>query len=185
MRRSVRNYMPTPVNRKTIEEILDIVRYAPTGMNRQDVRWVVVHDPARVKECARLVIEWMREAHRTNLPHPLAPIFPWLVSIWDGGRDPICNGAPHLLVAYSDGASPIAFTDAVIAHTTFDLVAPAFGLGTCWAGLFAAGAQASPAIPELLGLPAGHRVEYGMMFGRPKYHFRRFPKRNPAAVEWA
>ena len=46
-RRSVRHYTDEPVPRETIEAILDVARYAPSGGNRQPVGWLVVHDPGR------------------------------------------------------------------------------------------------------------------------------------------
>jgi nitroreductase len=43
-RRSIRSYTPQPVDRATIEEIVDCARLAPTAMNDQPWEFVVVTD---------------------------------------------------------------------------------------------------------------------------------------------
>jgi len=39
-------------------------------------------------------------------------------------KDPICRGAPHLVIAHGRKDNPAGFTDAVIALTHLDLAAP-------------------------------------------------------------
>jgi nitroreductase len=41
-RRSVRRFRPEPVPRDVIEKILELAQWAPSGMNRQDWRFIVV-----------------------------------------------------------------------------------------------------------------------------------------------
>jgi nitroreductase len=43
------------------------------------------------------------------------------------------RGAPHLLVATIPEGNPMTQTDVIIALTHFDIAAPAYGVGTCWA----------------------------------------------------
>jgi ferredoxin len=77
-RRSVRKYRPEPVDRETITKILDVARWAASGGNGQPVEWLVIHDPAKVKEVARLTIDWMKSLAGTE--HPMAAFAPLLVS---------------------------------------------------------------------------------------------------------
>ena len=63
----------------------------------------------------------------------------------------------------------VAPVDAIIALTHFDLAAPAFGIGTCWAGFVALAASSYEPLQKELGLPAGRKCAYAMMFGYPKY----------------
>jgi nitroreductase/NAD-dependent dihydropyrimidine dehydrogenase PreA subunit len=181
-RRSVRNYKPEPVSRETITKILDIARYAASGGNAQPVEWLVVHDRKEVKRIAGLTIEWIRTLSRSG--HPMAGYAPILISAWDSGNDIICRGAPHLLIPHVPGDSPIAPTDALIALTHVDIAAPAFGIGTCWAG-FVAGASASyRPLQEALDLPKGRVAAYAMMFGYPEYKSYRIPRRKGLQVTW-
>ncbi len=53
-RRSVRAFLPTPVPRETVESILDVARFAATGVNIQPWRVHVVTGPAKDRICAAI-----------------------------------------------------------------------------------------------------------------------------------
>jgi nitroreductase/NAD-dependent dihydropyrimidine dehydrogenase PreA subunit len=181
-RRSVRHYTTQPVGRETIEKILDIARYAASGGNAQPVSWIVVHDPKEVRRLAGLTIDWMRTFEKSG--HPMSAYAPVLIAAWDHGIDPICRGAPHLLIAYVPEENPSAPTDAIIALTHADIAAPAFGVGTCWAGFLSMAARTYGSLKEALGLPQGRAFAYALMFGYPQYRTYRIPRRNPADITW-
>lgn len=181
-RRSVRHYLPGPVPRETIEALLEVARFAPSGGNGQPVEWLVVHDPEQVRTIAGLAIDWMRGLSVGD--HPMSGRYAGLVTAWDCGTDVICRGAPHLLVPHVPAGNPIAPTDAVIALTHVDVVAPAFGLGTCWAGFVAMASWKYAPLREFLSLPAGREPAYAMMLGRPRYTPVRIPERRPLRVTW-
>jgi nitroreductase/NAD-dependent dihydropyrimidine dehydrogenase PreA subunit len=181
-RRSVRHFTRDPVPREKILELLDIARYAASGGNGQPVEWIVIHDPEQVKKVAGLTIEWMKTLAGSD--HPMSGYIPFLIAAWEAGNDPICRGAPHLLVATIPEGNPIAPTDAIIALTHFDVAAPAFGVGTCWAGFVAMAAQAYGPLQEELGIPSGRKSAYAMMFGNPQYKIYGIPRRKPLQVTW-
>jgi len=181
-RRSVRHFTPDPVPRDTIRAILDIARYAPSGGNGQPVEWRVVHDPKEVKKIAGLTIEWMKGLQ--NTAHPLSGYVPMLIAAWEQGYDAVCRGAPHLLIAHVPETNPGAAVDAIIALTHIDIAAPAFGVGTCWAGFVAMSATAYEPVQKELGLPEGRKCAYAMMMGRPQYNVYGIPRRKPAAITW-
>jgi nitroreductase/Pyruvate/2-oxoacid:ferredoxin oxidoreductase delta subunit len=184
MRRSVRDYHDRTVPRETLDEIFAIIRYAPTGMNGQSVHWLVIGDPGEVRKLSGRVIDWLRDLMKHQPDHPLAAFAPMLVGAWESGLDPICHGAPHLVIAYGRKDNPVGFIDAVIALAHLDLAAPVFGLGTCWAGFMQIALDASPDLVKELQLPDGHKPHYAMMLGYPKYRFPRPPKRDAAKVTW-
>jgi nitroreductase len=181
-RRSIRHFTGDPVKKEKILEILDIARYAASGGNGQPVEWIVVHDPERVKKIAGMTVEWMKSL--VNSDHPMSGYVPVLIGSWNRGNDVICRGAPHLLFAHIPEGNPIAQVDATIALTHFDLAAPAFGIGTCWAGFVAAAAREYPPLKQYLGLPAGRTSAYAMMFGNPEYRIYGIPRRKPLKVTW-
>lgn len=181
-RRSVRHFTADEVEKDRIEQILDIVRYAPSGMNSQTVQWIVVHDKKNVHRLAELTIDWMRSLSESN--NPLSNYAVRLVAAWECGVDPICRNAPHVLIAHIPEESLTAQTDAIIALAHFDIVASAFGLGTCWAGFVAAAARSWKPIQEALALPKGRAVAYAMMFGYPQYKIYGIPRRNQARITW-
>lgn len=181
-RRSVRHYTPEPVPKETILELLDIARYAASAGNGQPVEWIVVHDPKRVRRIAALVIDWMKTLAHTD--HPMSGYIPVLLGAWKSGQDVICRGAPHLLVATVPEGNPMAQTDAIIALTHFDIAAPAFGVGTCWAGFVAMAAWSYEPLRKELGIPAGRKSAYAMMFGNPRHRIYGIPRRKPLNVTW-
>jgi len=178
-RRSVRNYRPEPIAAEVIDDLLDIVRYAPTGMNSQNVSWKVILDEQEVQFLSLAVIEWLRT---------LGDDFPYsvkgMLKAWDMGRDPILRKAPALIIAHGAADDPMASASAMIALATLDLAALPFGLGTCWAGFLTMAAASSPGVATALGLPPGHRMFGGVMIGYPEFEYARIPTRNPAEVIW-
>jgi nitroreductase/NAD-dependent dihydropyrimidine dehydrogenase PreA subunit len=183
-RRSVRKYRQEVVGKEVITALFDIVRYAPTGVNRQPVKWLVVHNPDVVKQLSDATMAWIETAVEQRLPLAVHMNFHRLVQSWKEGSDPICRSAPHLAIAYVPKNDRIAAGDATIALAHLELGAPAFGLGACWAGYFTIVASQSEKVKELLALPVDHVVLGTMMLGYPQTKYFRIPKRNFAAITW-
>ncbi|MGA7797668.1 MAG: nitroreductase family protein [Methanoregula sp.] len=181
-RRSVRHFTGEPVPREKILRVLDIARYAASGGNGQPVQWLIVYDPEEVRRLAGLCIDWMKTLQ--NSSHPMSGYIPTLVADWEAENDPVCRGAPHLVIAHIPEGNPVASVDALIALTHFDIAAPAFGIGTCWAGFLSMAAAAYEPLQRALALPAGRRYAYSLMFGYPQYKVYGIPRRKPLQVEW-
>jgi len=181
-RRSIRCYQTEPVPKDTIVSILDIARFAPSGGNGQPVEWLVIHDARVVQKVAGLTVEWMRELARCN--HPMSSYAPHLITAWEEGNDIICRHAPHLLFPHIPETNPLASTDAIIALTYVDIAAPAFGVGTCWAGFVAAASRSYQPLQDMLDLPKGRVTAYAMMFGYPRYKPHYLPQRKSLSVTW-
>lgn len=178
-RRSVRNYRKDPLDAEVIAELMDIVRYAPTGMNTQTVSWKVILDEQEIQFLSLEVIEWLRTLEGTEV-HGIKG----MLKAWELGRDPVLRKAPGLIIAHGAADDPMAVTSATIALATLDLAALSFGLGTCWAGFLHQAALSSSGVATALGLPPGHRMCGGMMIGYPEFEYSRIPTRNPAHVTW-
>jgi len=181
-RRSVRQYRPEPVERETIQSILDIARYAASGGNLQPVEWLVLHDPQEVQKVADLTIGWMQELTKGN--HPMSAYAPYLVNVYKSGRDVICRGAPHLLIPHIPEDNQIAPADAIIALTHMDIAAPSFGIGTCWAGFVAMASKSHKPLLDYYALPEGRIPAYAMLFGYPRYLPKHIPGRKPLKITW-
>ncbi|OEC87951.1 MULTISPECIES: nitroreductase family protein [Methanobacterium] len=182
-RRSIRNYKKRPVPRETIEEIMDVVRFAPSGGNQQLVEWIIIEDPQKTRELAGLVIKWMEKLAEEN--SPFAQVLPVesLISVWKSGLDPILRGAPNLFIATAksnEGSTPM---DGTIALSYLDLLLPSFGLGSCWAGFLQMAADFEP-IREFLGLKDSEVFLGALMAGYPECKFFRVPKRKKLSVRY-
>lgn len=184
MRRSIRRYREEPVERTTIERIMDICRYAPTGRNRQDVAWLIIHDTREVRRLTAMAADWMRSIVGTDSPFAVRFDVPAMLRAWEQGRDPLCYHAPHLVIAHVRDDKPVARTNAVIALAHLDIVAPAFGLGTCWGGIFQLAVSSCEPLREALDLPPQHMPVHCLMVGYPAIRYQRPPKRNPASILW-
>lgn len=184
MRRSIRRYLAKPVDHATIGQLMDIVRFAPTGHNRQDVRWLIIHETEELRRLTGIAIDWMRETAASG--SPLAKRFHMnaRVNAWEKGRDSICRLAPHLVVAYVHEENPVSRTNAIIALAHLEIVAPSFGLGACWGGIFLLAVNNYEPLQEALGLPAEHLPVHVMMLGYPEIRYQRPPKRKHADIVW-
>jgi nitroreductase/ferredoxin len=185
-RRSIRKYLQKPVPRDTIEEILDIVRYSPSAMNLQTVRWQVIYDPKVVRNIAQEIISWMNQMITEQRLHEFAigSSFPHITREWEKGRDLITHGAPHLLITYSGKDELTATSDAIITTSYLDLIAPVYNLGSCWTGILKRAADWSPDVLALLDLPEGSMLQTALLIGYPAFNQHAVPKRKPVKVRW-
>lgn len=183
-RRSVRTYRRKPVKKETLEKLIDIARYAPSGHNCQPVSWLVIHDPDEARRLAGFVIDWMRHIIETQPDMANSFHLDRVVAGWEDGRDPVLRGAPHVIVAHAPKNLPPAAPACTIALSHLELAAFAHGLGACWAGYFNTAANQWKPMLDALALPEGDAPFGAMMIGRPKFEYHRIPRRKPAKVVW-
>jgi nitroreductase len=183
-RRSIRVYKEKPVPRETLDKLIDIAHYAPTGGNIQPVRWLVIEDREEVKRLGGLVMDGMRSMIKETPGLDDVSYLGLIVSAWDLGIDVIMRGAPHLVVVHARTYMGLSQVDCIIALTYLELAAYSMGLGVCWNGLFQMAATAYPPLTQALQLPEGHQCQGAMMIGYPKYRYRRIPLRKEPKVVW-
>jgi nitroreductase/NAD-dependent dihydropyrimidine dehydrogenase PreA subunit len=183
-RRSIRSYQDKPVEREKIAGLINIARYAPTGTNSQQVGWIAVHSRPEVKKMTGMVIDLIRQMVEAKNPFAEKYRLANAVTAWESGVDTISRGAPALVFAHAPKDYGLAQVDCTSALSYFDLAAPTFGLGTCWAGFFMVALAQWPPLQRALALPEGHAAFGAMMLGYPKYKYLRLPPRNEARIAW-
>ncbi len=183
-RRSIRTYKDEPVTKEQIEKLLDIARYAPSGINRQPVSWAVVTGKDKIQELSGLIVEWIRELLEAKNQMALSFRFDRLVKAWESGEDLICRKAPCIVIAYGIKDDPMVPQSCTIAATYLELAAFGFGLGACWAGYVNMAINMSEKVRKFVGLSSHATCGAVMMIGHPKYRYSRIPLRNPAQVSW-
>lgn len=183
-RRSIRVFKEAPVGEGRLERLIRTARYAPSGSNRQPVRWLVISGREPVRALAAHVIDWMRSicAAEPELGRTLT--LGRLVAAWDAGRDPICREAPHLIVTHAPQADLTAPSACTLALAYFELAAPSHGLGACWAGYLQMGAAHWGPLQQALALPAGDACCGALLVGEPRYRYHRLPTRREPAITW-
>lgn len=183
-RRSIRCYRKGPVPRETLLQILDIARYAPSGHNSQGLSFLVVEGRESLGKICGFVADWMREMLRTQPELARKLHMDGVVKAHEKGDDRILRNAPQIVVAYAPVGLRPAQATSYLALEYVELYAPAFGVGTCWAGYTNTCAQMYPALPRFLGIPEGHAVTGILMIGYPRHAYHRLPERNPLDVSW-
>ncbi|MDD5440066.1 MAG: nitroreductase family protein [Candidatus Omnitrophica bacterium] len=183
-RRSIRNFKDDPVDKKILTQLIDTARYAPSGINRQPVKWAVVHEKAKVAELSKLVCEWMKGLIKNKAPLVEALRLEHIVQSCDEGHDRICRGAPHAVIAYALKDDMLAPQAATIALSYLDLIAVSYGLGTCWAGYVHMAVNASPDVVKFLGLSKKSACFGAMLVGYPKFDYYAIPLRNKPHIVW-
>lgn len=181
-RRSIRLFKNTPVPRENIERAIDTARYSPTGMNMQNVQWLVIDDKDKIESFRKIGNEWELGLFKNN------PNFAPLADIWqqrnESGVDDFLHGAPVIVSTFAEkdmqGAEPVCS----IALAYFDLAAISLGLGCCWDGFFNGAANNFPPIKDAIALPEGYQIYGSLAVGYPKYEHLRIPMRNPARIIW-
>ena len=184
MRRSVRGYIQKPLEQEKVLQLLDVTRWAPNGANRQIVRWVVVNDPAKVRQMAEMTIDWMKVVKEKKPELYAEANLEVFVKAWDGGEDRISRGAPvrhRRLRSKRRTHGPPA---AMIAIAYAQVAAAGLGLGATFTGSINTAAQSYPPLMELLDLPEGH-VPFGtFVLGYPAEQYHRIPTRKSLEVTW-
>ena len=183
-RRSIRQYKGKIVSHKILKDLIETVRYAPTGSNKQQVYWTVFQNPEDVHKLAEMVVDFMRIMLPVMTDEANVRRFRRIVDAWDNGRDRVMRGAPHLIVVHSPSDLSFPAADCAIALTYLELYAYSKGLGTCWAGYFSAVAGLHKPIIKALDLPVDHKCFGAVILGYPKHSYHRIPKRNEPLITW-
>ena len=183
-RRSIRRFKEKPVDRETLQALIDTARYAPTGGNSQLLTWTVHTDKTKLKTVADLTVEWMKAVLASDAGNQMPPYFSRFIDAYEAGIDSITQGAPCLVVASAPAGYDNGIVDLSIALSYFELMATASGLGTCWLGLITRALKNSEPLKEVIGLPDSHAHFYTMVIGYPKFKYFRLPERKPATIVW-
>ena len=177
-RRSIRRYSEKSVKNQVIEQLLDVVRWAPTAKNGLSVKWAIVNSAGKVRELAGMVMDWIKEQPKSER----------MVHEWNSGGDPIFRGAPCVIGAYTDDATALwSPVDTAIAVETLDICAAAMRLGACWAGIFVRAAQSThkSVLNKWLGLKETETIHGGLMLGHVGEEiYQRIPYRPEAPKIW-
>lgn len=174
-RRSVRSYDDRAVPEESIERILEAGRWAPSALNHQPLRYIVVTDGRLIEDlsrrtiaCAARVVRWLpllRLFVRTLRDRELAAKLRERASSTSG--DPIFYSAPLLVIAVAGRDGYHAETDLGCAAQNMMLEASEMEMGSCFIG-FASLLNMDRRARDLLGVPRGFRILAGIVFGYPK-----------------
>jgi len=183
-RRSIRVFKEKAMDRQTLEQLIEMARYAPTASNAQNLHWTVIEGRNKLDALSQETINWMKRVIEAQPDSPVANYFRPVVARWATGYDGILRTAQTLIVASAPKENANGLVDLSIALAYLELAALPLGVGTCWAGFLRGAMLATPELAESMGLPEGHTWFYPMMIGYPKFKYHRLPERKAPFIHW-
>ena len=178
-RRSIRAYDARPVPRDVVNTVIEAGNEAPSAMNSQPWRFVVVEDAAARKKLlgaalpqAKKIAELVKDADPER--------YEMIKKRYAELPDPVYYSAPTVIFVIGNGR--YAAHSCPLACENMMLAAHSLGLGTCWVG-FGAMVTEDGSVRELLGLQEGDAIFGPILLGYPKGETARPPKKDPQ-VKW-
>lgn len=150
-RRSLRTYLPTPVEQEKLEYILECARLAPSWKNLQCWRFIVVEDIEQRQALANA----FQETNPGRKALTQAPLIIVLCAV--PTESEVWEGKDYMML------------DAGLAMEHLILAAAEQGLGTCWQGLFSEQkARNTLKVPEEVRVLAMTPLGYAAETRRPR-----------------
>ncbi|MFN2377761.1 MAG: nitroreductase family protein [Candidatus Binatia bacterium] len=181
-----RHYRPDPVPAEVLRRVLDAARFAPTGGNRQGVRFLLVQDAAKRRALRDLYLPlWEQYASRA-VAKPGAPL-PKLLQNADHMARHLEEVPVHVVVCaqvadlmatdrHLERISVVAGASIYPSVQNLLLAARNEGLGTALTTLLCA---VEPKVKELLGIPDGVATAALVALGYPEKGFPKSLPRRP------
>lgn len=192
-RRSCRVFLPREVPQETLEKLIDIARFAPTGHNAQNYEFLVVQNKDLIRKLAEGTAIFfgnlykMLNAPGIELPSWLAAHMRGFKLNWEyyqQGKDRIFRKAPALIIIHAPAANVSSAQNCHLAMAHIMLQAQAMGLGTCIIGYFLTAAERDPSIIKELDIPKDHKIFTCCTVGYPALVFKKLVPRNLPKVRW-
>jgi nitroreductase len=158
-RRSVRRYEDKSVPKEVIDKLLEAGVWAPSGMNAQPWRFVVIENRESINRLSRKTKEVLLDG---QWPSDYKDAF-------KSENDVIFYGAPLLIlmcIPKKEDWRTINLLDCGLAAENMFLKAYQEGLGNCFIG-FACFLNQNPELLAEIGIPKDHELIAPMIFGYP------------------
>ena len=177
-RRSVRAYEARAISRDTLEAIIEAGRWAPSGMNLQLWRFVVVQDAEFRQKLFDAAVpryyEWRdrRGGVSKAVRKPIDDIT----------EDPVFYSAPVIVFVVGTKLATYAQDCPMVCHNIM-LAAHSFGIGSCWVGYGQLALQ-DEGVREALELKDDEEVFGPILLGYPKGGFPEPPRKKVPTIKW-
>jgi len=157
-RRSVRDFTDEPVSKEHLEAVLEAGIWAPTGMNRQPWKFLIIEDKGQIKYISDETKSLVRQT------------MPSAKDRFSVEEDIICYNAPMLIMILAEKDKQwgrINLLDSVLAAQNMFLKAYELGLGTCYMG-FVGLLNSKPEVLRKAGVPENCELMVPFIMGHPK-----------------
>ena len=170
-RRSRRHFLARSIPEEIIREIIEAGSYAPSGLNKQPWKFIVITD----RDCIQNLSSTVKAITAKIAKYlPILKLFkpelkdPQIVGAVKktiaGGSDTVFYEAPLLILIASDEKEAFAGRDCALAAQNMMLYAHSLGIGSCFIGR-ADLLMRSKAAKDVMGLPPRHKLQAAVVFG--------------------
>jgi nitroreductase len=174
-RRAIREFKPDPVPNGLLRELVEAASWAPSAMNVQAWKFVIVTNRALLDQMSERSKRWLLDNERALSGHESMR-----ASLQDP-RNQIFHNAPALLVIVTDSQGKWSAENCALAAENAMLAATAKGLGTCWIGLSEPWLNSREGL-KTLELEEGDHVIAPIIVGYPLHAVDAVPRRQPKVV---
>ena len=203
-RRSCRNFLDTPVDSRSLEDLVKIGITAPSGTNSQKWTFTILPDRPIVLRLGAAIGRFFERLNRLA-GNPLLrgglkllgrsqlddyyrehydSVREALIEWKTGGIDRLFHGATAGILVGSETGASCPMEDALLATQNILLGAHSMGLGTCLVGFAVAAMQKDSRIKVALGIPPDERVYSVIALGHPDETYSRPAGRKKPLVRW-
>jgi len=193
-RRSQRSFSGRPVREKEIQKILEAARYAPSALNSQSTKYLVIQDVVlltEISENAALflerTIEELRKIHNKEdleQDHAFNVIVKKVSEVQAGGEDVLLHNASAIIIFYADKHASMGGINANLAVQNALLAAETLGIGAFYSGFVLFAIRHDPEFKKILKIPDTCEIHAALALGYPKVKFKKWIERKPAEITW-
>jgi NAD-dependent dihydropyrimidine dehydrogenase PreA subunit/nitroreductase len=202
-RRSIRNFKNKSVTKDIIRKILDVLKYAPYGAEPNKVEITVINNRniiesslPDIEKFLDDIIKWVDspvvsriikykkgiETFNTlkNHLYPMSKLENYKLKFGDR----ITRGAPVLIIFHAQPGAEEHTNNALIYATYVMLAIHSLGLGGAMNGIVPAAINKVKNVKQIFNIPIEHEAVISIMFGYPKYKYRKTVKRQLKKTYW-
>ena len=177
-RRSIRNFKDKKIEKEILEEIIQAGKYAPSAINQQPWKFIVITNEDFIQKLTTSVKEELKNILKKRFiksfkikelkdPNIQKHIFAFAFS----KKDTIFFNAPSLILVVTQDKLFYDESCACCAQNMM-LAAHSLGLGSCWIG-FASALGFNKELLEQIGIPKDHHISAAIIFGYPNEEIKR------------
>ena len=202
-RRSVRNFKKQKVEKNIIEQILESLKYAPYGAEPDKVEITVVNKREIIGKALPLtekflddIVKWVDnplisriikykkgiETFNTiqNHLYPMSKLENYKLKYGDR----ITRGAPAIIIFHADKGAEEHTNNALIYATYAMFAIHSLGLGGTLNGIMPAAINKNKKIKNIFKIPDENEAIISIVFGYPKYKYKKTIKRGSKKTYW-
>lgn len=185
-RRTIRFFKDREVEDEKLLKIIEAGRFAPTGSNAQDVKYVIIKKD--IQKFRKLILKSLHDIgelilkNREDYSEALiryAKMWKMMYTLYlknPNGRETLFFNSKAIILVVSK--SPI---DAGLASFSMELMANALGLGNVFSGFTVRGALGNKEIKSFLKIDEDEEVVSTMILGYPDISYKRtVPRKKPS-----